>query len=78
MTPRELHLWAALWNISPWSEERADLRTAMVSCMIAETRRDPRKRSTPFTPREFLPYAAERARALSKRVKEIFQRFKRS
>lgn len=38
-------------------------RAAMVACLIAETNRDEKKKSEPFTPDDFNPYADNTDRA---------------
>ena len=73
MRPSELGLWAALWSIDPWGEQRADLRSAITSYVVAETRRDPKKKSSPFKPRDFMPYATQEGRAQSR---DLFNRLK--
>lgn len=73
MRPSELGAWAALWTIDPWGETRADLRSGMISAVIANVNRDPKRRAQPFSAADFMPYvkAEERADAedLSKRLR---------
>lgn len=75
---RELGTWAALWEIDPWGEERADLRNAYTTYVIAETHRHPKVRSTPYKPMDFMPYSQRDAKAkssdLSVRLKAAFKR----
>jgi hypothetical protein len=77
LTFRELGLWAALWEIDPWSREREDLGPATVAYVIAETKRSPKARSTPYRPLDFMPYAVKdknaRNRDLSARLKAAFK-----
>jgi hypothetical protein len=56
MTVRELGLWAALWEIDPWSEERADYRAALPTYVLAEINRDPKKKTNAYKPTDFMPY----------------------
>ena len=69
----ELGLWAAQWSIDPWGEERADLRSAITSYVLAEVNRNPKKKSSPFKPKDFMPYARreelDMAKDLSARLK---------
>ena len=44
----------AYYNIEPWGEERADLRSAVVASIIANCNRDPKTTPTPYTPAMFL------------------------
>lgn len=80
MSPRELGLWAALWHIDPWGELRADLRNAITSYVVAESGRNTKAKSTPFRPRDFMPYVkaneAASSAELSKRMREVFKHVK--
>jgi hypothetical protein len=74
---RELGLWAALWEIDPWGENRADLRTATVAYVIAETKRNRKSKSTAYRPVDFMPYALKDAQAsgrdVSSRLRAVFK-----
>jgi hypothetical protein len=78
LSVRECGLWAALWEIDPWGEERADLRNAITSYVIAEQKRQPKVRSTPYKPTDFMPYAQKDEKALSRdlssRLKAVFKK----
>jgi hypothetical protein len=73
MRPSELGLWAALWRIEPWGDERADLRSAIVASVLANVNRNPQKRSQPFQPKDFMPYVQQEKSAqdedLSRRLR---------
>lgn len=45
--------WLAYWTLEPWGEERADLRAAIVACVIANAFRGKGKRR--FKPQDFMP-----------------------
>ena len=45
----------AYYAVEPFGEERADLRNAIVASTIANAYRDPKRRSRPFEPKEFMP-----------------------
>lgn len=75
MSLRELGQWWALWQIDPWGEERADLRSGITDYVIAETNRDPRKRSQPFSPRDFMPYVEKKQPSLASRVRAVLKSF---
>jgi hypothetical protein len=66
---RDLGLWAALWRIDPWGDERADKRNAMTSYVIAEVNRDPKKRSQAFSPMDFMPYAPKEVDNVASKIK---------
>jgi hypothetical protein len=44
--------WAAFYEISPFGEERADLRAGVIASTIANVNRDPRKGKS-FQPSDF-------------------------
>lgn len=52
----QLGLWAALRKINPWGENRADLRLAILCALLANINTDPKKRSKPWSFRDFMPY----------------------
>lgn len=79
LRPSELGYWWALWCSDPWGEERADLRAAIGTSLLANVNRDRKKRAKPFLPEDFMPYRvkkAKRARApapdLGKRLLSAF------
>lgn len=55
MSSREFVEWMAFYQIEPFGEERADLRAGVIASTIANANRDPKTRSKPFTPSEFMP-----------------------
>ena len=65
---RELNTWAAHWEIDPWSREREDLGPATVAYVIAETKRNPKSRPSPFRPVDFMPYTLKDQNMKSKDV----------
>lgn len=50
---RELTEWIAFYNIEPFGEDRADMRQALTSCILANANRDPKK-SRAFKPQDFM------------------------
>jgi hypothetical protein len=56
MSSRELTEWMCYFALEPWGEERADLRTGILSSLLANIHRDEKKRHDPFTPEDFMPY----------------------
>ena len=77
MSLRDLGLWAALWRIDPWGEERADARNAITSYVVAETNRDPKRRSQPFSPRDFMPMGSKKAENVSSKIRKSMAKLPR-
>lgn len=87
MTTRELAEYAALNEIDPFGEQRADLRIGILASLIANINRDPKK-SKPFRPMDFMAFIPEEQRAqfkktaetkdLSEAIKLAFRGFKKS
>jgi hypothetical protein len=75
-SPAEFGLWAALYQLNPWGEMRADLRVAIGHALFAEANRDRNKRPAPYGARDFMPYAQptdeERERELQDRLRGAF------
>ncbi len=68
----ELGIWAALYRVNPWGEQRADLRSAIGHAILANAYRDRDKRPSAFRPRDFMPYLQlspdERERELGREI----------
>lgn len=62
MSSRELAEWQAYWQIEPWGESRADLRSGIVASVMANVHRDAKTRRQPYTPRDFMPRLDEAPR----------------
>ena len=60
MSAAEISLYQAYYRISPWGEERADLRNAMQMQQTAEMHRDRKKHSQPFKLSDFMPFWKKR------------------
>lgn len=57
MTAEEFGLWAALYRLDPWGEQRADLRSAVVAATVANYAGMTRSKSAgPAKPADFMPY----------------------
>jgi hypothetical protein len=73
-------------SIAPFGDRRADIRSGIVSSVIANVNRDPKKQSEPFTPLDFMPFFQYRpppapvtdAQTLSKRLRAAFTQFPRA
>ena len=76
MRPSELGEFMALNNISPWTRWRDDFRVAQVCSLLAEIHRDRKKRSEPYTEKDFmLDYILDRAQKdkdVSARIRSAF------
>lgn len=60
MSSRELTEWMAYESIEPFAAERNDQDIAMLTALIANTNRDPKKRSKPFELADFLLFKEAR------------------
>ena len=70
----ERMLWQAMNRLDPWGEARADLRTATVACVIANSNRG--KNSKGFTPKDFMPDFSgkqERVRQSNEQMANVFR-----
>lgn len=52
--------WITYYHLEPWGPERADLNAAMITSMLANIHRDPKRRREPYTPADFMPKFGER------------------
>lgn len=59
MTWREYREWLEFYEVEPFGDERADLRSGIVAALIANVNRDPKKHPQPFKPNEFMPFYQE-------------------
>lgn len=55
MSAKEFAEWVAFFELEPWGWEADSFHAAMVSAMIANTVRDPKKRRRPWEPADFMP-----------------------
>jgi hypothetical protein len=53
---RQLSDWLAFYAIEPFGDERADLRMAINTSMLANINRDANVRKQPFTELDFMPF----------------------
>lgn len=54
LTYTELLDWLDYYCVEPFGERRADLRNAVLCCLIANANRDPKKKDKPFEVKDFL------------------------
>ena len=52
---RELSEWQAFFRLEPWGDERADLRTAQLCCIVANALSGPGDRALELI--DFMPYS---------------------
>lgn len=55
MPARELTEWMAFYSVSPFGEERADVRAGIVAAVVANTHRNPKRRKKPYEVKDFMP-----------------------
>lgn len=63
ITGPQLADWLDFYTVEPWGDTRADLRAGIVAATMANIHRDPKRRPTPFAPRDFMPLAPAREEA---------------
>lgn len=72
MRPSELGTWAAMYEIDPWTEERADLRAGIVASTIANATRV--RWTENVTPVDFMPYAkSPKQQSITQRLKSFLK-----
>ncbi len=62
MTSREFAEWEAYYELEPFGEERADIRSAIVASTVANANRNPKARAKPFEVDDFMPKFGQPAR----------------
>jgi hypothetical protein len=72
MRPSEFGLWCALYKQEPWGEQRADLRAAINTSVLANVNRNTKKKHEPFTPLDFMPYAEKPRQSELNRLRGMF------
>ena len=64
ISSRELSEWMAFYRLEPFGDQRADLRQAITTAMLANVNR---KRSAKAAePKDFMPFASDKTRAKGK------------
>ena len=54
ISSHELTEWMAYAQLEPFGEERADIRSATNTMVLANANRDPKKKRTPYTIEDFM------------------------
>ena len=55
MHATELVEWRAYYAMEPFGEAQADHRAGVLTALLANINRDPKRRSEPFAPTDFMP-----------------------
>ena len=71
VSAKELIDWYAFYYLQPFGDERADLRNALTSCIIANAFR--KKGSRSFKPKDFMPFAGPSAPQTADEQKQQLQ-----
>jgi len=56
LTYNEFTEWMAYYQLEPFGEFRSDLRNGALCSLIANIKRDPKRRSSPYEPKDFMPF----------------------
>lgn len=56
MSSAELTEWRMYARIEPFGQMRDELHAGVVASTVANTSRDPKRRSDPFRPEDFMPH----------------------
>ena len=55
MSSSEFAEWLAYYTVEPWGFEIENWRSALITSMVANTARDPKKHRKPYQPSDFIP-----------------------
>lgn len=55
-TSQELTEWRAFYNLEPFGDLVADQRHGIAQSLAANLHRDPKRRSEPYQPEDFIPW----------------------
>ena len=73
ITSTEFAEWIAYSTLEPFGEERADLRSAIVACLIANTNRG--KNQRPYKETDFMPKFGRKKQQTWQEMKARFNTF---
>jgi hypothetical protein len=73
LSSREIAEWIAYYQIEPFGEERADLRAAIIACVIANANRDSKEHPQPFSPADFMVVPFAKKEMDEDDIKNIFK-----
>ena len=68
LSSRQFAEWIAYYNVEPWGEERADVRSGVVASTVANIHR--KKNTKPFKPIDFMPYLSEEREEMEQKEKQ--------
>lgn len=52
----QLSEWMAYFEVEPWGEERADVRSGLICSVLANLNRDNARNPRPYSALDFMPY----------------------
>jgi hypothetical protein len=55
LTSRDYAEWRAYFKLEPFGDVRADARIGILSSLIANAYRDPKRKRSPYKPEDFVP-----------------------
>lgn len=55
ISSHEFAEWMAYYRLEPFGENRQDFRHGILSALIANSNRDPKKQPKPYAPEDFIP-----------------------
>lgn len=55
ITERDFQRWLTYYQVEPWGEQRADLRSAIIACTIANCSGSKKR----WKPKDFMPFAEQ-------------------
>lgn len=73
ISSKELTEWMAFYNVEPFGEGQVALRSGIIASLIANIKRDTKKKITPFTPFDFIPkiYSKETMEKLEQAKQDV-------
>ncbi len=79
MTWREYVEWQEYYQVEPWGEERDDLRSGILTSVLANVHRDVKRRPTPYEPVDFMPFYTKpkpTPEQLARKIRSALGRFR--
>ena len=79
ISSREFIEWLAYDSIDPGEPVRSDMNAAMISSIIANVNRDPKKRARPYEPKDFMwDFEGRTRKAPAKEIKMKLELWRQS
>ncbi len=73
LTSRQVADWLAVYRLDPWGESRADLRTAIIACLLANIHRGKGKR--PYKVEDFMAHRPRKRKQTAKEMHSTMMAF---